>query len=274
MSLVINLEGVKIILPNHKHAMKPIFCALLFLIIFSNFGWAQISNSKILKGKVVSNAIDLEGIYIINLKTEASTATEKGGYFNIQAKVGDTLMFSAMQFKGKKVALKEDDFSNNLFFVKLETMINQIEEVKIIRYNHINAVSLGIIPANQKHYTPAERKLKTAEELHWYSPLLIPLGGMSVDGMINSISGRTAMLKKEVEVERKEFVLQKLETQFERDFFVDKLKIPSEYVKGFWYYVAEDKKFVNALNNKNKTMATFVLGELATKYLDTLKTEK
>ena len=88
------------------------------------------------------------------------------------------------------------------------------------------------------------------------------------------MTGRTAMLKKEVEVEKKEFVLQKLETLFEPNFFVDKLKIPTEYVKGFWYYVAEDKRFVNALNNKNKTMATFILGELATQYLEIIKTEK
>lgn len=254
--------------------MKPIFCASLFLIIFSNSGWAQVTNSKNLKGKVVSNALDLVGIYIINLKTDISTATEKGGYFDIQAKAGDTLMFSALQFKGKKVVLKENDFDGDLFFVKLETIINQIEEVKIIRYNHINAVSLGIIPAGQKHYTPAERKLRTAGEFHWYSPLLIPLGGMPVDGLINLISGRTAMLKKEVELEKKEFVLQKLETMFDPDFYVDELKIPADYVKGFWYYAAEDQKFINALKDKNKTMATFVLGELATQYLETIKVEK
>ena len=268
------MERVKIILPNHRHAMKPIFCASIFLIIFSNFGWAQISNPKILKGKIISNAIDLEGIYVVNIKRDVSTSTEKGGYFNIQAKVGDTLMFSALQFEGKKVVLIENDFSSNLFFVKLETMVNLLEEVNIIRYNHINAVSLGIIPAGQKHYTPAERKVRAAGTLHWYSPLLIPLGGMSVDGMINSISGKTAMLKKEVEVEKKEFVLQKIESMFERDFFIEKLKIPSEYVNGFWYYAAEDKKFVNALKDKNKAMATFVLGGLATQYLETIKTDK
>lgn len=269
------MEGVKIILPNHKHAMKPFFCASLFLIVFSNLGWAQISNSKILKGKVTSNALDLEGIYIINLKTEASTATESGGYFTIPAMAGDTLMFSALQFKGKKVALTEKDFGANLFFVKLEAMINQIEEVKVIRYNHINAVSLGIISANQKHYTPAERKLKTATGLNPTAEVGGMMGGsISMDPMLNWMSGRTAMLKKEVEVEKKEFVLQKLESMFEYDFFVDKLKIPTDYVKGFWYYVAEDKKFVNALNDKNKTMATFILGDLATQYLQIIKTEK
>lgn len=255
--------------------MKPTFCAFLFLIVFSNFGWAQISNPKSLKGKVISNAIDLEGIYVTNIKTDTSTSTDKGGYFDVQAKVGDTLMFSSLQFKGKKVTLMENDFGRDLFFVKLETMVNQIEEVKIIRYNRINAISLGIIPAGQKHYTPAERRLKTAAGLDATANAGIMAGGsVSLDPLLNWISGRTTMLKKEVKVEKNEFVLQKLETLFERDFFIEKLKIPSEYVNGFKYYVAEDKKFVNALNNKNKTMATFILGGLATQYLEIIKTDK
>ena len=222
---------------------------------------------KIVKGKVVSSAMDLEGIYIVNLKTEVSTATENGGYFEIQAKIGDTLMFSAVQIKGKKVVLKENDFGDELFFVRLEAMINQLEEVKIIQYKNINAVALGILQKPAKVYTPAERKLRTAGELHWYSPLLIPLGGMSVDGLLNSVSGRTTMLKKELIVERKEILLKKLEDMFETNFFINKLKIPSQYVKGFKYYIVEDEKFVNAVNSKNKTMATFVLGDLAVEYL-------
>jgi hypothetical protein len=247
--------------------MKSFFCVVAVLFFSSISIWAQNPMAKIVKGKVVSSAMDLEGIYIVNLKAEVSTVTENGGYFEIQAKIGDTLMFSAVQIKGKKVVLKDNDFKDELFFVRLEGIINQLEEVKIIKYNNINAVALGILQKPAKVYTPAERKLRTAEELHWYSPLLIPLGGMSVDGFINSVSGRTAMLKKEVAVERKEIVLKKLEDLFETNFFINKLKIPSQYVKGFKYYVVEDEKFVNAVNSKNKTMATFVLGDLAVEYL-------
>jgi hypothetical protein len=254
--------------------MKSSFLAFILIIVFSNCIWAQISVANNLKGKVVSSAMDLEGIYIINLKTEVFAATENGGYFEIQAKSGDTLMFSAVQIKGKKVVLKENDFNDGLFFVRLESMINQLEEVKIIQYKNINAVALGILQKPAKVYTPAERKLRTAGELHWYSPLLIPLGGMSVDGLLNSVSGRTAMLKKELIIERKEIVLKKLEDLFETNFFINKLKIPSEYVKGFKYYVVEDEKFVNAVNNKNKTMATFILGDLAVEYLKFQVVEK
>jgi hypothetical protein len=38
----------------------------------------------------------------------------------------------------------------------MEPTMNQLDEVVIRRYNNINVVSLGIIPANQKSYTEAE----------------------------------------------------------------------------------------------------------------------
>lgn len=155
----------------------------------------------------------------------------------------------------------------------MESLITELEEVAIINYKNINAVALGIVPANQRTYTPAERKLAAAGDFKWYSPLLIPLGGMSVDGLINSISGRTTMLKKELVVERKELLQAKTSDYFERKYFIETLKIPDEYVDGFLFYIVENEKFVNAMKDKNKTMATFVLSELVVEYLKLKKQE-
>jgi uncharacterized protein with HEPN domain len=60
------------------------------------------------------------------------------------------LLLSAVQYQSRRVVLTSEDFENRLFFVKWRTM-NQLDEVVIRRYNNINAVSLGIIPANQNH---------------------------------------------------------------------------------------------------------------------------
>ena len=106
---------------------------------------------------------------------------------------------------------------------------------------------LGIVPANQRTYTPAERKLAAAGDFKWYSPLLIPLGGMSVDGLINSISGRTSMLKKELVVERKEMLQTKTSDYFDRKYFVETLNIPDEYVDGFLFYIVENEKDMEEL---------------------------
>jgi len=242
--------------------LKKVFYLLLFIpiLIFSQ-------NYISLPGKVVSESSLLDGIHVINLSKNNGVITDSRGYFNIAVEINDTLQFSAVNLKATRHIVKQSDFSNELLLVKMESLITELEEVAIINYRSINAVSLGIVPANQKTYTPAERKLATAGEFRWYSPLLIPLGGMSVDGLINSVSGRTSMLKKELVVERKELLQAKTSDYFERKYFVDTLKIPEDFVDGFLFYVVDNERYARAMRDKNKTMATFILSELATEYL-------
>jgi len=236
--------------------------AFLFLIQISN--GQDIVTAKKINGKVTADSNELEGIYIINLKTEKATLTERGGYFSITASVGDTLMFSAVQFKALKVALTESDFKKELFFVKMEPLVRFLNEVIVNEYKNINAVSLGIIPHDIKPSTPAERKLFTAtgggKNLYGLNTKI------SGDAILNAISGRTAMLKKELEVEKKETLMDKINSWYETVYFTKTLKIPEDYVKGFLFYIVEDVKFVEAINAKNKTMATFLMNELAVKY--------
>ena len=247
---------------------------LFFFFIFPMFIFSQ--NEVLVNGKVVSESSLLEGIHVINLSKKNGVITDSRGYFQIQVSISDTLQFSAVNLKATRHIVEETDFSKELLLVKMESLITELEEITIINYKNINAVALGIVPANQKSYTPAERKLVTAGQFHWYSPLLIPLGGMSVDGLINSVSGRTNMLKKELVVERKEQLQAKTSDYFERKYFVETLHIPEDYVDGFLFYIVENERYTRAMREKNKTMATFILSELAVEYLklNELETEK
>ncbi len=119
-----------------------------------------------------------------------------------------------------------------------------------------------------KEFTPAERKLAAAGDFRWYSPLLIPVGGMSVDGLINAISGRTAMLKKELVVERNEMLLESIKLNYDKEFITNRLKIPEAYVEGFYFYILDEQEFLTSFKAKNKTMNEFVLSKLASKYLE------
>ena len=242
---------------------------LLFLILLQGMN-AQDTIPKFLIGKIIANTTDLEAINIINLKSNATSKTNKVGMFSIVANVGDILMCSAVQFKKRKIILKKEDF-NNLFMIKLENATFQLNEVKIFDYKNINAISLGIVGKNQKKYTPAERRLYTATG-----------GGnqfgtnnaVSVDAILNAISGRTTMLKKEIKVERKEITIYKLSTVFEESYFTETLKIPKEYVNGFKYYIVENNELVKSMTAKNYTLAQYLMNNLALEYLNTLNLNK
>lgn len=249
------------------------FRILILLFFIQNIGFSQSDELVFLKGKIVCEIKEINQINVFNLRSESSTTTNETGDYTMFVKVGDTLQFKSLQTEIKNIIIQEEDLVKKLFVTTLVPKVIALEEVEIIEYKEINAVSLGILDKPAKKYTPAERKLATAEELHWYSPLLIPVGGMSVDGLLNAINGRTAMLKKELEVEKKERLMLKIENQFKPDYFTDKLKIPEMNVKGFLYYAVEDVKLMELINAKNKEMAKFRMSELATNYLALLNPE-
>lgn len=164
-------------------------------------GWSQAEERTAFNGRITANSTDLEGVYVINAQTEVMTTTNDLGAFSIAAKPGDEIVFSSIQFKENRVLLQQENFSDINFSVRLNVVMHQLQEVVIKNYNGINAVALGIIPGNQKTYTEAERKLHTATALNATANAGGMAGGsVSVDPLLNFLSGRTAMLKKELAV--------------------------------------------------------------------------
>lgn len=229
-----------------------------YLVLFAAVAVAQERLPQELNGKVNADNFNLEGIYVINLRNEKAVITDLDGYFSAKANPGDTLLFSAIQFKGLKIVLKEEDFKSGLLFIKMQPVMNELQEVIIKRYSSINAVALGIVPANQKKYTVAERRYATAS-----SSQLNPMG---LDPVLNLLSGRTASLKKGLIVEKKLFYIKLLEEMFDENHYTNKLDIPIEYIKGFEYYAVDNEKFTKILESKNYITTEFLLGELANKY--------
>lgn len=244
------------------------------VVFLSQAVLSQNQERIVLNGRINSNTNDLEGVYVVNAQTEVMVTTTADGSFSIKARSGDTLVFSSIQFKENRVLLVPENFSDLNFTVKLNLLMYQLQEVIVKRYDNINAVALGIIPSGQKSYTEAERKLHTATALNATANAGTMAGGsISADPLLNFFSGRTAMLKKEVAVEKKESYMRLLENLFTLDHFVNKLKIPLEYVNGFKYYAVENDKFTTILNSKNKTSTEFLLGELAVKYKEIIAIE-
>ena len=235
---------------------------LLYFIVFWCIAplFAQEKGAVACRGKVNADMTNLEGIYVINLNTENATITDSKGFFIINAKVGDSLLLSSVQFKSVKKAISSQDL-NNLFFVTMRPIMNELKEV-VVKRPSVSAESLGIIPYGQKKYTPAERKIFTATS------------GFGIDPLLNLFSGRTTMLKKELEVEKKEGYLVQLENLFDNNHYVNTLHIPAEYVKGFLYFAVENPKFTRVLKTKNRTSIEFLMSELATQYIQIIAPKK
>lgn len=231
------------------------------LLVFVQIGFGQKNDSKQIVGKVLEQSVPIEGINVINNTTQLATVSDSEGNFLITAREGEVLVFSAVNLEPLKRRVTSADFYPNLMVVKMIAKEVELKEVVVNENANITAENLGIIPYGQKKYTPAERKVYTATST-------------SVDKLLNAMSGRTTMLKKEVNVEKKEALFRKLEYLFEENYYTDRLRIPVDDIKGFQLFCVDDADFAVSLNTKNKTMSMFLITDLARKYLTILENEK
>lgn len=242
-------------------------CKNTFFLLFSFFTIVGFSQSeKIIAGKILVKNATPSGVHIINLVNENEVISDEKGEFKILAKVDDLLVFSSLTLDYQRKIIEVEDYNNGFITMEMTAKINQLEEVEIIHYNKINAVDLGILSKKPKVYTPAERRLENAGVFRPTDILLIPFGGMPIEPLLNAISGRTKQLKKELQIERKEFAILKIGDLLPNEYFVSQLKIPKDYVKAFQYYCVEKKDFISVLKSKNKTLIAFKMSELAVEY--------
>ncbi len=240
--------------------MKTVLQILILLIAQIVFS----QNDSIIKGKIIVETNDNEGITIVNVSNKTNTISGNGGYFKIKAKVNDTIMFSAIHLVGKKHIITKKDFGKDLLFIKLDIYTRHIKEIMVTNADDITAESLGLVPKGQKKYTPAERRVKTAGDFNGQFGLNT---AFSIDPLLNAISGRTKQLKAELEVERKEFLQYKINANFDSELIMNQFHIPEEYVSGFVFYIVEDEELKAAAKAKNKTLISFRMSALAVDFL-------
>lgn len=223
---------------------------LLFLFI-STFVFAQ--KSVKIKGIIYVADAKVSSVHVINLNTEEEVISDVNGIFQIDVHAEDLLVFSANHLDYMRKIIDEDDIKSGTIKVEMTSKSNMLDEVEIKNYNRINAVSLGILSKPAKKYTVAERRV--------YSATSGP-----VDILVNMLSGRTAMLKNELELEKKDFALKHLDGLYPESFYTQTLKIPKEDIGGFHYFIVEDFKLQEALKGKNSFLVTFLMIKLATDY--------
>ncbi|KAF2518139.1 hypothetical protein E0W68_10395 [Flavobacterium salilacus subsp. salilacus] len=213
-----------------------------------------------LKGRVMVGDAGLNNIFVINTTASIETKTDAAGNFTISAQPGDALVIYSPNITNREFVLKEASFENQPLMITVNMQAYELDEVVMDKDRSIDEVSLGIVPKDQKQYTVAERRVFAAT-----TGLLDPL--------LNAISGRTKMLKKEMETEGKQQMLDDLRYICTEEQIIEEMKIPKEYVEGFLYYAIENPEFSQALKNNNKSKARFLMNGIAEQYLKVLKDE-
>ncbi|MDT8415016.1 MAG: hypothetical protein RQ735_06520 [Flavobacteriaceae bacterium] len=235
---------------------KPIIIG--FLLLISSYGLAQ--KPSALQGYVMIDSLPVGGVTILNL-TQNTTAKSNGyGFYVIKAKPTDTLIISSSSTGTHRYFLLPSDFEKPRFETNLSIAVNLLEEVEVTEYKSINAISLGIIPADFKKYTPAEKEVDAATNWNFSD------SGFSFDPILNFLSGRTKKLRKNLATERKYHDFVRVQSIYRDAYYIETLKIPEEKIAAFQYFLADDLAFMSAVRNKNQKMLNFWSLELANRF--------
>ncbi len=106
------------------------------LCLFTSFAWTQNGPRKTMHGFVVNDSISVEDVLVFNPNSNSGTTVKLNGAFEIIAREKDTLIFSSMSFKLKKIVLSKEDIANDSFVVGLEAVVNLLKEVVVDKRNN------------------------------------------------------------------------------------------------------------------------------------------
>lgn len=193
--------------------MKQLYCFLV-LTAFTQVSTAQEKVVR-LKGIVVAQAEEVVGVYVLNKTTSKGTITTKSGSFSIPVRLQDTIEFSAVQFKNRQVVITQKILDSKNYLVDLSETLEELDEVVLDQRTFITAKSLGLPNADVKVLPLSERELFSANNGNNY---------MSLDPLINFLSGRTKMLKDRISRDKRYALSQELRSSYVDSIFSKKFR--------------------------------------------------
>ncbi|MFT7334377.1 MAG: hypothetical protein ACI9M1_000255 [Porticoccaceae bacterium] len=116
---------------------------IVLLSLLSQFCFSQIDSAIPLKGQVRNDLAPVENVIVFNVNSKTGVIVNSYGFFKIIAKVNDTLVFSSLTFKSKRVVLTEKEFIVPEFVVEMDVFTNELAEVLILAKKEVNPISGG-----------------------------------------------------------------------------------------------------------------------------------
>jgi len=212
--------------------------------------------NTLLEGQIKYRDQGVPDVHVMNISAGRATISDEEGRFSISVSLGDTLLFSAVQYRRKSLVITSSIMESSLVYVPLEEFVNELDEVVVRPYNLsgdllrdmqemkidqvVSASILGLPNSNVKPLMQSERLLREAA----LGPFQIGmLTSIPFNPLINAITGRTKMLKKRVARDRKYLLTEQVRNYYPDSIFVHRLGIPEERIDDFMYYCEVDEEF-------------------------------
>ena len=244
---------------------------IAFLLLTFSFASAQDSTRVEIKGKIIIDSPDLEGITVYNSSSNRGTITDSIGGFTIKAKLNDKISVSALQFKDFNVVVAQEVIDFKQMNVYLVEQVNKLDEVVILPYNltgilkedvssvktfnaNMDAIYFGVDDISLYEFADdSYSKVENLAAMSQNERIRYQADGIAIlSGLVGLIFKKKDKKKRNNNNTESLDVLE-LSDVYNHDYYTLNFKIPEDQVEAFIAYV-ETNNFDTALLNNGKEM--------------------
>jgi hypothetical protein len=218
----------------------------LFLLFFPIICLSQSNGQKLIQGTVYSDdSYSIEGVHVLNITSNFNTITDSEGNFKINANLNDEIIFSAIQFKRKKIIINDDLINSISIKVFLEEFVNELDEVIVNSsglsgnlssdllnsgvIDQLNFDDVGIPGFKGIRMESIPTNTQLISEI-----LLAPLsGGINIDRMYKWFSGYYKNLKKVREYINDSDLIDQIIKFYGQSFFIQEFDLKIDNIHNF-----------------------------------------
>lgn len=219
---------------------------LLFILFISclNFVYSQEDGRVLLRGQVLYRGNNVANENVINSTSEMATITNDDGRFMIAVKVGDQLVFTAVNYQLEIVTITEEIIANKRLVVEVNEKVTELDEVVVTPENQKKFLELK----NEK-FKEVEYEIDRATEVQ---NIALLNQNERREGDINFVNIFKAIFKSRNQNNDDRTPLkvsEVLRQVYDDEFFVADLKLPQDKIDAFLLY-CDDKMGAQSLLKK------------------------
>lgn len=219
--------------------------SLLVLLLLGQICLGQIGTRKTVRGQVVNDSVNVENVVIFNVNSKTGTVSGPQGFFKIDVKNNDTLVFSGLQFRSKKIVCSD---IKSALKIKLDAFSYQLSEVIVLKDEPIKAIQRSQKIVDQQYFddeksSPQNRTMMQTGGIE--NPIDFVRMYKDVLKIINK--GTSKKTKEIVKTDFTEVAMRKIPYSF----FNSTLQLRDDEIKLFLVFCENDEKVQQVVKSKS-----------------------
>lgn len=220
----------------------------LIIALFSIFvSVAQDNGRDLLRGTVLYRDVPVPNQNVINVTTEDAVISSNNGQFAIEAKAGDDIAFTAINYQLKMVKVTQDMINNGRLVVEVKEKVTELDEVVVSPENQEQFIKL-----QNEEFKQVEYEIDRSTEVENISLSKAERGMQDGINFVNIFKALAKAAQKN-NVERPRLKMSEVLRQvYDDEFFVVDLKLAQDQIDDFLVFVDARAPQNNLLLKQNE----------------------